>query len=223
MANPTASIPTTKDNSGELSISLLIQFLSLITPYFIVFFFVILSILNSNIKGFIFFFVFLIIYAIISIFKNSLPPNDLTGDKICSILGKYHGNQPSFISALYTYTFIYMILPMSFNNTFNIPLIMLLLIIIFVDYLTRVYIYKCIDYKHVSIGMIIGLVIGFFWTYTLKQSGQKGLLFHDELLTNRETCSKTKGNFKCKVFKGSEYFATDGVVIASATDPTETK
>ena len=146
MANP-ETITTIKDNTGDLSISLLIQFISLITPYFIVFFFVILSILNSNIKGFIYLFGLLIIYAIISIFKNSLPPNNLSADKICTVLGKYHGNQPSFISALYTYTFIYMILPMSFNNTFNIPLIMLLLIIIFIDYLTRVYIYKCIDYN----------------------------------------------------------------------------
>jgi len=186
-----------------LNIKVIMQLLTLVTPYFIVFFFVLLSILNSNIKGFVYLFGLIIVYSIISVFKETLPSNPQS-NQICSIFGNYHGNSPSFITALYTYTFIYMLLPMTINNTFNIPLLILLLVMIFIDYLIRSTYFGCIDYRHIIMGGLVGSFVSFLWTYSIKQSGQPGLLFYDEILSNKETCTKNSGKFKCKLYKGGE-------------------
>ena len=96
-----------------LNIKVIMQLLTLVTPYFIVFFFVLLSILNSNIKGFVYLFGLIIVYSIISVFKETLPSNPQSNE-ICSIFGNYHGNSPSFITAFRLAVF-------SFFNPVNAP------------------------------------------------------------------------------------------------------
>ena len=180
------------------------QFITLVAPYFVVFFFVLLSIVNANIRGFMYLFGVLIVYGIIILFKNTIPGN-LSNPQICTVLENYHGKHPSFISGLYAYTIVYILLPMIMNNTFNLPLILLLCFITIVDYIIRSYMMKCMDYRHIILGFAIGGFIGFIWTYLLKQSGQSNLLFYDDLLTSRETCSRpTDEQFKCDVYKNGE-------------------
>ena len=88
----------------------LMKLLTLMLPYFVVFLFIMISIINSNIKGFVYFFGLIIIYAIIKLFQGSIPNNT---HRICAIFDSYHYVHPSFISALYAYTLTFMIMPMA--------------------------------------------------------------------------------------------------------------
>lgn len=190
-----------KSYGNMLNIVYLLQFMVLIMPYFIVFLFITTSIINSNIKGFIYAFGLVIVYLIITIFNNTLPSNPKE-NQICALLNGYH-SKPSFISGLYSYTIAYMLMFMIFNKNPNIPIIFLLFIMLFVDTLVRVSIYKCLNFIHMILGSMVGAIIGFIWAYAIKQSGNKNLGYF-ERLTSRETCTKKNGNFKCKVYKGGQ-------------------
>jgi hypothetical protein len=190
-----------KSYGNMLNIVYLLQFMVLIMPYFIVFLFIITSIINSNLKGFMYAFGLIIVYLIITIFNNTLPSNPKE-NQICALLNGYH-IKPSFISGLYSYSISYMLMFMIYNSNPNIPIIFLLFIMLFVDTLVRVSVYKCLNYIHMILGSMIGAIIGFIWAYAINQSGNKSLGYF-EILTSRETCTKSDGNFKCKVYKGGQ-------------------
>ena len=191
---------------GPLTIQELMKLLTLMLPYFIVFLFIMISIINSNIKGFIYFFGLIIIYGIIKIFQRSIPNNQK--EHICHIFDSYHYVHPSFISALYAYTIVYMITPMAIYNVFNIPLIIILLVFSVIDLIVR---YKsgCSNALTISIGSIIGAGFAVLWSYILKESGNRTLLYYDDLISNKQSCSRTSNEqFKCSVYKNGELLNT---------------
>ena len=186
---------------NQISIPIVLQFITLVGPYFLVSFFVLLSIINGDIKGFMYLFGVFIVYGIIALFKGTLPNQPSEG--ICRVLESFHGNQhPSFITGLYMYTLVYVMLPMIMYKVFNAQLIVLLTFIIIVDVLIRSTFMKCISLVNVMFGLIIGGLIGVLWTFMLRQSGQTKLLFYDEILSNRETCSRpSEDKFTCDIYR----------------------
>ena len=191
---------------GNFNIQELMKLLTLLLPYFIVFLFIMLSIINSNIKGFIYFFGLIIIYGIIKIFQRTVPNNQK--EHICHIFDSYHYVHPSFISALYAYTIVYMITSMAMYNVFNIPLIIILLIFSVIDLIVR---YKsgCSNKVTILIGSILGAAFAVLWAYTLKESGNSTLLYYDDLVSNKQSCSRTSNEqFKCSVYKNGELLNT---------------
>ena len=191
---------TTGSGVTEMSIPIVLQFITLVAPYFLASFFVLLSIVNGDIKGFMYLFGLIIVYGIILLFKGSLPKQESTG--ICTVLEGYHGKHPSFITALYVYSLVYVMLPMIMYNVFNVQLIIILSFIIIVDTLIRAYKMKCISTVNIFFGFIIGGLIAVLWVFMLKQSGQTKLLFYDEILSNRETCSRpSTDKFTCDVYQ----------------------
>jgi hypothetical protein len=191
---------------GPLNIPELMKLLTLLLPYFIVFLFIMLSIINSNIKGFIYFFGLIIIYGIIKIFQRTVPNNQK--EHICHIFDSYHYVHPSFISALYAYTIVYMITPMAIYNVFNIPLIIILLVFSVIDLIVR---YKsgCSNALTISVGSILGAGFAVMWAYILKESGNSTLLYYDDLVSNKQSCSRTSNEqFKCSVYKNGELLNT---------------
>ena len=185
---------------NKISFPIVLQFITLVAPYFLVFFFVLLSIINGDIKGFMYLFGVFIVYGIIIMFKDTIAGSPTEG--ICSILAGYHGNHPSFISALYFYTLSYVMIPMLMYNVFNVQLVILLSFIIIVDFIIRSTSMKCINAFNFIIGGFIGVIIGVLWVFMLRQSGQTKLLFYDEILPNRETCSRPSADkFTCDVYQ----------------------
>jgi len=184
----------------NVSIPVVLQFITLVGPYFVSMFFILLSIINGDIKGFMYLFGIIIVYSIIALLKNTIPPNQTL--EICSVLEKYHGQAPSFITALYVYTLIYMLVPMITYNQFNIQLILILVFIIIVDILIRSTIMKCINFVNIIFGIVIGGLIGGIWVMVLTQSGQKNLLFYEDVMSNKEKCVKPgNDNFTCDVYQ----------------------
>jgi hypothetical protein len=183
----------------------LMKLLTLMLPYFVVFLFIMLSIINSNIKGFVYFFGLIIIYGIIKLFQGSIPNNT---HRICAILDSYHYVHPSFISALYAYTITFMIMPMAIYNVFNIPLIILLLIFSIIDIIVRLK-YGCTYPLTIMLGTLIGAGFAVIWVYMLKETGNSSLLYYDDLVSNKQSCSrKSNEQFKCSVYKNGELLNT---------------
>ena len=191
---------------GPLNIQELMKLLTLLLPYFIVFMFIMISIINSNIKGFIYFFGLIFIYVMIKFFQRSIPNNQK--EHICRIFDSYHYVHPSFISALYAYTIVYMITPMAMYNVFNIPLIIILLVFSVIDLIVR---YKsgCVGWMPIMIGSIIGAGVAVGWSSVLSSTGNSSLLYYDDLVSNKQSCSrKSNEQFKCAVYKNGELLNT---------------
>lgn len=206
-ANPPGQIPIPLKRAMETyNIQELMKVLTLMLPYFLVFLFIMISIINSNIKGFIYFFGIIIIYGLIKLFQSSIPNNNT--ERICAIFDSYHYVHPSFISALYMYTLVYILMPMVMNNVFNIPLIMILLIFSVIDVIVRLN-YGCTYPLTVLLGSVIGAGFAVTWVYVLKETGNSSLLYYDDLVSNKQSCSrKSNEQFKCSVYKNGELLNT---------------
>jgi hypothetical protein len=196
------------ENDVEITMNIqtVMKIVTLTAPYFIVLLFIMISIINSNIKGFIYFFGLILIYWIVKIFQNSLPKNKTQA--ICSLFDRYTKIHPSFISALYMYTIAYMIFPMVINNVFNIKLIIILLVCFVTDSIIRTN-YNCTDAMSIVLGSCIGVAFALAWAYTLKETNNKALLYYDDLVSNKQSCSRPSNEqFKCSVFQNGELLQT---------------
>jgi hypothetical protein len=208
-AQTTTTNPTeTTKNYGIMAFNVqeVMKLLTLTLPYFVVFLFIMLSIINSNIKGFILFLGLLFVYVIITILQGSVPKSQVT--TICNIFDSYHYVHPSFISALYAYTITFIIAPMAIYEAYNIPLIIILLIFSVIDVIVR-YKYGCTTQVAILLGSVIGFSIAIIWVYMLKSSGNSSLLYYDDLVSNKQSCSRPSNEqFKCAVYKNGELLNT---------------
>ena len=57
-------------------------------------------------------------------------------------------------------------------------------------------------------GVIFGTLIGAMWAYALKVSGNKSLLYYEDILSNKETCQQVKTNFRCNVIQNGKILST---------------
>ena len=189
----------TSNKSYKMNIPLLLHFLVLMLPYFLVFFFVFLSILNSTLNGFLYLFGLIILYGIITIFSNTLniSSTENTSNPKCTILSEYHKGDPSFVSGLYAYTFVYMLFPMIIFNISNAGLILILILIIFVDFFIRSYQLGCASMTHIITGTVLGVMVALIWAYLLLNSGQKDLLYYESITSNKESCKITNQSLTC--------------------------
>jgi hypothetical protein len=190
----------------QFNIQEVMKLLALTLPYFVVFLFIMISIINSNIKGFIYFLGLILVYIIIVLFQGSIPESQKTS--ICNIFDSYHYVHPSFMSALYAYTIVFMLTPMFLYKVFNLPLIVILLVFSAIDISVR-YHFECTNLVAIMFGTVLGAGIGIIWAYSLKQSGNSSLLYYDDLVSNKQSCSQpTNEQFRCSVYKNGELLNT---------------
>jgi hypothetical protein len=177
--------------------------LSLISPYLIAFLMVMISIINSNIKGFIYLLGLIMLFVIVLLFQNSLKVEAET-NKICNLFSVSKFSVPSFNSALYVYTIFYILLPMINMGMINFPLIIIFLIFYVIDSIIK-YKSKCSSIIGIVMGSLLGLFFGITWFLIIRSTGQTGLLYYDDLVSNKLACSRpTKQHFKCQVYKNGE-------------------
>jgi hypothetical protein len=209
---PTTSIPSEaqpgKLPGFTLNISQGMQFLTLVSPFFVVFFFVMNSIINSNIQGFIYLFGLIFLFAFIKIIQKSRTQNYTSKNNFCVILEKEFGTHPSIVSALYCYTIIYLLIPMIQSSIINYPLLLLLFILYGIDTVIRFYL-ECTKFGYVLLGGLCGSIVAVGWYFVLSSTGNKQLLYYNNFLSNKQTCSKpSKEKFKCSVFKNGQLLQT---------------
>jgi hypothetical protein len=86
----------------------------------------------------------------------------------------------------------------------NFPLIIIFLLLYIMDCIVK-YKNKCTSPVGIVMGSILGLIFGITWFLIIRASGQTGLLYYDDLVSNKIACSRpTKQNFKCQVYKNGE-------------------
>jgi hypothetical protein len=191
-----------------LSIPEGMHFLTLSSPFFLVFFFIMNSIVNSNIQGFIYLTGLFILFGIVKIFQKTILQNHYSSNKFCTIIQQNFGTHPSFISGLYGYTILYILLPMIQQKTLNLSLLLILLLLFLIDTLVRFY-NQCTTMGFWVAGLVLGLVVATVWYTILKASKNDQLLYYNSTLSNKQTCSRpSQEKFKCAVYKNGELLQT---------------
>jgi hypothetical protein len=197
--NPDLSI----SNGTSFNLIDVLSAITMISPFLLAFLMVMISIINSNIKGFIYLLGLIILFVIVLLFQNTLQV-PMSTNKICNLFSISKFSVPSFNSALYLYTIAYTFLPMINMGMINFPLIIIFLLFYVSDSIIK-YKNKCASLLGIVMGSILGLFFGISWFLLIRSSGQKGLLYYDDLVSNKIACSRpTKQNFKCQVYKNGE-------------------
>lgn len=181
-----------------------ISFLALISPFLLAFLMVMISIINSNVKGLIYLLGLVILFVIVYLFQNTIKVEMDKTNQFCNIFNISRFNVPSFNSALYMYTIMYVLFPMINMGMINFPLIIIFLLLYVSDTVIKIR-NKCSSMIGVIMGSILGIFFGITYFLIIRSTGQTGLLYYDDLVSNKIACTRpTKQNFKCKVYKNGQ-------------------
>jgi hypothetical protein len=192
----------------ELTFSNLAQLFSALSPVFITFFLVMLSIFNQNVKGIVF-----VAGALLATFINILLMNVIqspilsNASSMCNLiefplLTKY--NSPSATSMFIAFTFAYLFMPMMFNKQMNYPVIASISFLFVVDMITRMNHY-CNTLGGSVLGGLVGFILGMIWYGMFHMLGYDDVLYFQEMESNKLMCKKpSKQTFKCSVYKNGK-------------------
>jgi hypothetical protein len=183
------------------------SFFSMISPFVVIVMLVFISIINSNLKGIIYLAGVLFLFFIVMLFQQTVRYAGLTHtpDPTCQL---FHFpvplfSIPSFNSALFIYTLIYLLIPMLSSGIMNFPLVVILLILYTIDCVVKKS-NNCTTPIGIILGSVVGLMWGSMW-YVIIQANDPSLLYYDDLVSNKVACSRpTEQKFKCSVYKNGE-------------------
>jgi hypothetical protein len=182
----------------------------MISPFLVVLLFVFISIINSNLKGLIYLLGIFILFFFVLMFQNVIRQDPTIGASPYCQVFQFPAtlrSVPSFNSAIFVFTLVYLFLPMLMNDILNLPLLILLLILYAVDTVIKTG-NKCTTPIGIVLGSFVGLIWGLLW-YFLIQSQNPELLYYDDLISNKIACSRpTQQQFKCSVYKNGELLKT---------------
>ena len=192
----------------------IIQLFSTFSPFLLMFFMLMLTFLNQNIKGIMYIcgvmFVSFINVFLMNSIKSCINPDSI--NSICNIveipyITRY--NSPNMSSVFIAFTFIYLFLPMQFNNFFNIPILMTLFTIFALDSFTKIT-YLCTNAGGIALGALVGLIGGALWYSMFHFMDLDNLLYFNELSSNKVMCKRpTKQTFKCSVYKNGKLVSSN--------------
>ena len=184
-------------------LSKLMDVIYLLTPIVLSSFFILLGIINSNLKG-----IILITGAILSIILyiglcHWFRFNCIAGSQqICKTFGvpipptdvNIAGSSILFI----LYTFTYILIPMLVNREAN-PYFIIMMILLVCLNITGDIKNNCIDIKQLIVASILGVVCGAIWYFIIASISNGFFLYYDELLSNNIQCMKpSEQSFKCE-------------------------
>ena len=200
-----AAIPVT------ISLTNLLTFLSLLSPFFVSFFMLLFSIINNNItKGLIYLSGLLIVtfinYLLKNILKSTLPIN---ASPLCKVLpppfsvinsGETYVS-PSLNTTVLAFTFSYLVYPMIINNDINPSLLVFLTMFLVINSSVE-FMQKCVDFSGILFGIILGIICGILFYMMLHINGFEKLAYFTHIDSNAVKCGKPgKQKFKCVSYK----------------------
>jgi hypothetical protein len=198
----------TSQNSQHAALTLpsLFAYFSMISPFLLVLVLLFISIINSNLKGLIYFLGIILLFFIIAMLQNvlrvQLPEKASAYCQLFAIPFPIY-TVPSFNSAIFLFTLVYLFVPMMLNRIMNFPLFFVILVLFVIDCSMKSSHY-CTTPSGIILGAFIGIVWGLFWYFVI-QSQNNELLYYDDLLSNKVACSRpTQQKFKCSVYKNGE-------------------
>ncbi len=197
----------------QLSITNVFRFISYITPVLLIFFMIMISVFNQDVKGLIYLGGVLITIFITVAVKNMIKHPSDNPAYTCELFD-FPGNAsdytvPSLNSVLIAFTFSYLFKPMQDYSQYNYSIIISILILFVIDAVTKLT-NNCTPPLGVIAGGLIGYVLGIIYYSLLKGTGNQKLLYLNELQSNNVVCSKpSEQQFKCAVYKNGELISTN--------------
>ncbi len=194
-----------------LTLTNLFQFISFLTPLLIVFFIIMLSIINNTIlKGLIFNIGLIITSTIIYLLKTVLKSKQHDfASPYCNILPSPFTvkdadgifNSPSLSSGIIGFVSSYLIFPMITNNQLNPILLTFLIVLLSINGVVEIQNY-CTNIAGIFLGVIIGIICGIIYYSLIVSSGYKELVYFNSSISNNVGCSKpSEQQFKCTFYK----------------------
>tara|TARA_Y100001970_G_scaffold293851_1_gene443858 strand:+ start:3603 stop:4343 length:741 start_codon:yes stop_codon:yes gene_type:complete len=201
-----------------LSLSNILEFLTILSPFMLTFFIIMFSVINDSIiEGLIFLAGLVIVCFIIQILKMLIrEPQSSLANPMCNILpfpftskGFIEGQRlvlsiPLLGTSLLGFILSYMVFPMYVRKDLNLPLIIFLVILFLINCVTE-YWRKCASIGGVILSGILGVLFGVMY-YSLissSTSANQNLADFSKSITSAQGCSKPgKKKFICKVKNG---------------------
>lgn len=185
----------------ELSLNSLLYLFYRLSPFILVCFFVLGSIINSEAKGFMYLvgLVFTIVVSYVACGWGGVDP-DRSPSPACTTL-KINGliSETTPIGmVIFSYTFFYLVYPIAKHHLEmdNIPLLIFFPLLILGDIFWNVT-YACFSPLQIVVALVVAGCCGLLWSYMIELTNLKGLQYFN-IGTNRERCSiATKGKYKC--------------------------
>ena len=196
-------------NSGNI-----LKLTSILSPIIVVFFIVMSSIFNENIKGLVYLAGILIVFMINMFLMNQIKSDAVVKpEQFCSIIDFPIFNSPydtpAPTSVTLAFTAAYLIIPMILNSQINYFVLAFFLFIFGVDSFYKVT-EECTKTSGVLLGGLVGIMFAIFWFFVLHINGFDSLLFFNDFQSNRMFCSKpNKQTFKCSVYKNGKLISSN--------------
>ena len=201
----------------EVTLTNIFQFGAFISPFLLGFFLILSSIFNQDLKGFVYLAGVLLSSVINILLKNVIrSPMASDAEPICSlvkmeIFSDQNFNSPNISSSFLAFTIAYLLLPMFYNNQMNYVVLIFLIALFVLDTMTKLA-NKCTDIMGVSVGALVGFIMGAIWFSMFLSGGQGKLLYFNQEVSNNVVCSKPSNQtFKCSVYKGGQLIS-DSIV-----------
>lgn len=191
----------------------IMRLLSLMSPVLLVFFMVMLSLFNQDIKGLVYLGGVLIasMVGIMAASQIATPP-DPGASVVCSVFslpGAPAYTSPCASSLIIAFTVAYLVLPMFFNKTMNYAVVVALLCLFGLDAHTKVS-SLCTPTSGAVLGGLLGFVLGGAWFALFHAGGMDSLLYFNTYSSNRVFCEKpAKQTFKCRVYKNGQLVSSN--------------
>ena len=196
----------------ELTVTNVLQLTSAILPFMITFFMLMLSLMNQDVKGIVFI-AGAVLASVLNIFlRNALQSEpDPEAAMTCTLIdipyiNRY--NSPSSNSLYIAFTCAYLFLPMLYNSHLNYAIISALLILFAIDATAKIT-NKCTTVAGVTLGALVGFILGSVWYTIFHMVGADNLLYFEETQSNGIRCERpTKQTFKCSVYKNGQLISS---------------
>lgn len=198
-----SSQPSEQDKSKQLKETIYnsAAIFSFISPYILISFFLLLSLFNNNAKGVIYVIGAMLLAVIVKAFSSLVPGSINT--KACNLFGDIINDIPSYSTALYSYTFMYLFMAMFNSDIMNYGVIVMFLILGAADVAVRLN-HNCTNNSGIIFGIIFGLGVGLVWYFIFSFSSPQ-LLYFEEYVSNKVACSvPKKQDFKCQLYKDGQ-------------------
>ena len=198
----------------QLNFTNIAKFISLTGQFLLIFFLVMLSIFNQDYKGL--FYVFgIMIFIGFNILLTNLYKDGTNIKRLpyyCNLfeisnLSQY--SYPSQSSMIISFTLIYLLLPMIFNNQMNFSVLSTLITMLVIDTYSKNDM-ECNNYNNSLAGIFFGLMFGAIWYFIILYTLGKRFLYFNVLGSNNVVCNRpSKQTFKCSVYKNGKLITSN--------------
>lgn len=192
----------------------MLKTVSILSPIIVVFFIVMSSLFNQDLKGLVYL-GGILMASVINIFLMNQIGSEYKprANEFCSLIdlpmfgSSYDSPAPS--SVIIAFTAAYLIVPMIFNSQMNYIVMAFFLIIYGIDGFYKVSA-SCTKTSGVILGGLTGIFLGLAWFILFHSTGYDSLLFFNDFQSNNVMCSKpSKQTFKCSVYKNGQLISSN--------------